>query len=212
MNQSDYYPFCVETPTLYNSFQVGIIGYEFVNAFTLPVEISFLCSKYVPILMEPVRHTDSKYFPTALEYFGKNQNDRQIYQMRGLNSLAGDLNLEQRNIGSSNWWKIYKDSLIGEMEKSDSGEENSRNENVHELMKYYPNYIQTVPSSKGTKRVKKTIFWKYPGCSKYFTKAWNFVDHARMHLGERPFKWDLWNLRFTQKGNKRQHMKRHLDV
>mmetsp|Transcript_12123 Transcript_12123/g.12124 ORF Transcript_12123/g.12124 Transcript_12123/m.12124 type:complete len:115 (+) Transcript_12123:208-552(+) len=45
--------------------------------------------------------------------------------------------------------------------------------------------------SKGPRKRKRVIHCRYPGCTKEFIKAWNFLDHARMHTGEKPFKCDI---------------------
>jgi hypothetical protein len=49
------------------------------------------------------------------------------------------------------------------------------------------NFSLSYVSSKGPRRRKRIIHCKHPNCSKEFIKAWNFLDHARMHLGEKPF-------------------------
>ena len=52
-----------------------------------------------------------------------------------------------------------------------------------------------------TSRKRRVILWGYENCGKEFIKAWNFLDHFRMHQGVRPFVWELWDKSFTQKGN-----------
>ena len=80
--------------------------------------------------------------------------------------------------------------------------------NEIEVLKGYQYEVDYI-SSKGPRRKKRVIYWRHPGCSKMFIKAWNFLDHARMHLGEKPFQWTEWNSKFTQKGNLMKHMKKH---
>lgn len=53
------------------------------------------------------------------------------------------------------------------------------------------NFSLSYVSSKGPRRRKRIIHCTYPNCSKEFIKAWNFLDHARMHLGEKPFQCNL---------------------
>ena len=52
-----------------------------------------------------------------------------------------------------------------------------------------------------TTRKRRVIICGFENCGKEFIKAWNFLDHFRMHQGVRPFEWDIWNKSFTQKGN-----------
>ena len=70
---------------------------------------------------------------------------------------------------------------------------------------YETGYIE----SNGPKRKKRVIYCRYPGWEKIFIKAWNFLDHARMHLGEKPFQCSQWDSKFTQKGNLKKHLKKH---
>ena len=58
---------------------------------------------------------------------------------------------------------------------------------------------------------KKLIVCQYPGCSKSFSKTWNFRDHALVHEGVKPYSWHIWGKSFTQKGNMRKHLKVHRD-
>lgn len=58
-------------------------------------------------------------------------------------------------------------------------------------------------------RQKRMIVCDYDGCSKEFSKSWNFLDHARMHLGLRPYECGIWGLAFTQKGNMVKHEQQH---
>lgn len=50
---------------------------------------------------------------------------------------------------------------------------------------------------------------KYNNCNKEFTKSWNFLDHARMHEGLKPFICDICGKSFTQSGNMKKHRKQH---
>lgn len=58
-------------------------------------------------------------------------------------------------------------------------------------------------------RKKRVIVCMYDGCTHEFSKTWNFLDHARMHLGLKPFTCSICNLTFTQKGNMVKHEKQH---
>lgn len=58
-------------------------------------------------------------------------------------------------------------------------------------------------------RRKRVIVWMYDKCNHEFKKTWNFLDHARMHLGEKPYSCNLWDLTFTQRGNMIKHIRLH---
>ena len=77
-----------------------------------------------------------------------------------------------------------------------------------EILEGYQHEFSYV-SSRGPKRKKRIIHCKYKGCNKQFIKAWNFLDHARMHLGEKPFVCEICDSHFTQKGNLKKHLKKH---
>lgn len=60
-----------------------------------------------------------------------------------------------------------------------------------------------------SKRRKRVIYCGYDKWGRAFDKTWNFLAHARMHTGEKPFQWRHCKATFTQKGNLRKHMKIH---
>ena len=70
-------------------------------------------------------------------------------------------------------------------------------------------YSTRYEASKGPRRRKRYIICGYDDCKREFTKAWNFLDHARMHTGEKPYACDICDAKFTQKGNLTKHMKKH---
>ncbi|CAI2383152.1 unnamed protein product [Moneuplotes crassus] len=61
--------------------------------------------------------------------------------------------------------------------------------------------------SKGT--VVTIFVCKFQDCEKTFTRSWNFLDHARTHLGIKPYSCPHCPRSFTQKGNLKKHMKQH---
>ena len=44
---------------------------------------------------------------------------------------------------------------------------------------------------KGTRRNITHYECAYDNCRKVFTKAWNFLDHSRIHLGQRPYECEI---------------------
>lgn len=70
-------------------------------------------------------------------------------------------------------------------------------------------YTISYINSRGPRRKKRKIHCKYKGWTRVFDKTWNFIDHARMHLGSKPYKWGHWGAAFTQKGNLKKHLTLH---
>ncbi|CAI2375641.1 unnamed protein product [Moneuplotes crassus] len=81
----------------------------------------------------------------------------------------------------------------------------SRSEEISVLKDYQ--YSVTYIKPRGSKRSKRVINCRYDNCQKFFYKTWNFIDHARMHLGVKPFVCNLCRSCFTQKGNLKTHYK-----
>lgn len=75
----------------------------------------------------------------------------------------------------------------------------------HKLLEGYKYEIVSCKNN----HIKKSYKWLFSGCSKIFGKAWNFLDHARMHEGIKPFTWDVCSRSFTQYGNLRKHSRQH---
>lgn len=81
----------------------------------------------------------------------------------------------------------------------------SNDKDSHKLLQGYRYEIVSYKKNQ----VKKSYKWMFPGCSKIFGKTWNFLDHARMHEGIKPFQWDVCLKSFTQHGNLRKHSRQH---
>lgn len=94
--------------------------------------------------------------------------------------------------------------------KSRVHEDSHQDENLY-ILKGYKYDISYIPS-KGPRRRKRIIHCGFAGWTKQFIKAWNFLDHARMHTGEKPFEWKVCSTKFTQKGNLKKHMKKHEQI
>uniref|UniRef100_A0A7S3J6J6 C2H2-type domain-containing protein n=1 Tax=Euplotes harpa TaxID=151035 RepID=A0A7S3J6J6_9SPIT len=62
---------------------------------------------------------------------------------------------------------------------------------------------------KGGRKARRVFVCKYDGCEREFGKAWNFLDHARMHEGSKPYSCAHCGKDFTQKGNMLKHLRLH---
>ncbi|CAI2386639.1 unnamed protein product [Moneuplotes crassus] len=62
-----------------------------------------------------------------------------------------------------------------------------------------------------TTRTRRIVICEFESCKKEFIKAWNFLDHYRMHQGVRPFVCSVCSKNFTQKGNLKKHMRQHIN-
>lgn len=52
---------------------------------------------------------------------------------------------------------------------------------------------------------------EYDNCGRLFNKTWNFIDHVRIHTGDKPFRCEVCNRGFAQKGNLNKHKRLHKD-
>lgn len=120
----------------------------------------------------------------------------QNIQESGLNTLCLGLNKENRNSGFKTQEQHTAEnspSLQGrncKLSNIEAGFEGHREELPTQeslpILNGYQYELSYIPS-KGPRRRKRLIHCRYPNCTKHFVKAWNFLDHARMHLGEKPF-------------------------
>jgi hypothetical protein len=70
-------------------------------------------------------------------------------------------------------------------------------------------YVTLYKHNKRTNRTVRYFVCQYTGCDKKFNKSWNFIDHMRMHNGEKPYSCNECGKEFTQKGNFNKHCRIH---
>ena len=70
-------------------------------------------------------------------------------------------------------------------------------------------YVTLYKHNKRTNRTVRYFVCQYPNCDKKFNKSWNFIDHMRMHNGEKPYTCGHCGKQFTQKGNFNKHCRIH---
>ena len=75
------------------------------------------------------------------------------------------------------------------------------------LLKDYDCKIEQRRNKKGG--ITTYYICTYENCKKEFTRTWSILDHARMHVGIRPYSCKICGRSYTQKGNMLKHMKRH---
>ena len=70
-------------------------------------------------------------------------------------------------------------------------------------------YITKYKHNRRSGRTVRYFLCQYPDCDKKFNKSWNFIDHMRMHNGEKPYQCSHCGKQFTQKGNFNKHCRIH---
>lgn len=101
---------------------------------------------------------------------------------------------------------------MSEIESYHSGEESNRLSKGDlnlELLKDFE-YDTEIRGGDLDDKPLTVFICRYHNCNKEFTRTWNILDHARMHMGVKPFQCDSCNKSFTQKGNLKKHMKTHI--
>ena len=93
------------------------------------------------------------------------------------------------------------------LEKKETSIDNVRGDDEY-LLDLHPHEARYFTNPKTGRQVKKLVCL-IPGCGKIFEKKWNFKDHIRMHMGEKPYKCSQCPKSFTQKGNLAKHMRQH---
>lgn len=70
-------------------------------------------------------------------------------------------------------------------------------------------YVTLYKHNKRTNRTIRYFVCQYHNCDRKFNKSWNFIDHMRMHNGEKPYTCNHCGRQFTQKGNFNKHCRIH---
>ena len=102
-------------------------------------------------------------------------------------------------------------SLSSEMigETSEVSRQFSRNTlYLHLLRGFRYEYQETTNSI--TEFPQAIFRWREDSWGMEFSRAWNLLNHCRMHRGLKPYECLMCSQRFTQKGNLKKHIKTHI--
>lgn len=95
-------------------------------------------------------------------------------------------------------------------QKNDDSQVSSADDDIHVLKGWL--YSLRYDPVGTTTRTRRVIICGQENWGKEFIKAWNFLDHFRMHQGVRPFVWNICDKSFTQKGNLKKHQRQHINT
>ena len=117
---------------------------------------------------------------------------------------------EDSNKAKHSLWDINSDELFSEKPK------NFKVKEAKKASLKSCRYSTCYKYNKESGRNLRYYIWEYQDphssikCGRLFNKTWNFIDHARIHTGEKPFTWDVCQKSFAQKGNLNKHKRLHL--
>jgi len=84
----------------------------------------------------------------------------------------------------------------------------TKDELYEEMLKSF-SHQKIIEMDTRTRKERVAYVCMHNRCNKKYFKAWNFLDHVRMHKGIRPFKCEHCPKSFTQKGNLKKHQIQH---
>lgn len=90
----------------------------------------------------------------------------------------------------------------------DCTEEEDLRKDDEYLLDLHPHEAKYFTNPKTGRKVKKLVCL-LSGWGKIFEKKWNFKDHIRMHMGQKPYNCKMCDKSFTQKGNLAKHLRQH---
>ncbi|CAI2387615.1 unnamed protein product [Moneuplotes crassus] len=167
----------------------------------VPQSLSY-CSPY---LTTPAAPTPQVFFPPSFQ-FPQSPPKNQLQTDKSKKSSAKKERTRRKKCSG-----IYCTCGLSEDEASLANYVFKKN-NVKFMNELQPFRYEIV--EKRTEVTKKKAFefiCKFNGnCDMRFDRAWNLLDHCRMHYGIRPFECEQCGKSFTQRGNLGKHKLTHL--
>ncbi|CAI2374476.1 unnamed protein product [Moneuplotes crassus] len=170
----------------------------------------------LPVMLDQHKITSKLKYPVNQEFQSAFDDDLEDHDsLKGFNQNSFRFKEDQKEEAKMD--PNSNEQLLVDKNKSHNNEDGWSNQppksysvkkaNVGEVDKY--KYDISYVKNEKTGRTLRYYICKYDNCHRRFNKTWNFIDHARIHTGEKPYKCELCGKEFAQKGNYNKHKNTH---